>query len=386
MGSAFIGVTPARIMDTRNAPTIDHLGEGLGPLAAGGRVSLAVLGRAGLPDSGVGAVALNVTAVGATTDTYLTVWPLGAPRPIASNLNDGAAETVPNMVVVPVGAGGGIEVYNDRGSVDVLVDVLGWFPTGAGFTGLTPARLFDTRNAPTVDGQQSGGGPLGAAARTSIRVSGRGGVPTTGVGSVALNVTAVGSTGDSYLTVWPGGGERPVASNANVDRGRTVANMVIVPLGADGTVQAYNDAGRVDVVIDVLGWFAPGGVFTPLPGTRLMDTRDAPTADGLFRNSGPVPAHAPLELQVTGRGSIPSSGVGAVVLNVTAVGPTAASFVTVWPTGLAVPTASNLNLTSGRTTPNMVIVQVGAGGRVSLLDDAGSVDLVVDVLGWFPTG
>ncbi len=381
--SAFVGVTPARLMDTRSAPTIDQLYQGTGRVGPGAVTRVRVVGRAGVPDSGVGAVALNLTAVGPSADTYLTVWPRGATQPAASNLNIAHGDTVPNMVIVPVGVNGEVEIYNDAGAVDVLVDVLGWLPAGVGFTGVSPARLLDTRNSPTIDGRFSGVGALGAGAVASLPVVGRGSVPASGVGAVALNVTAVGATVDSYLTVWPAG-VRPVASNVNVTAGETVANMVVVPVAADGSVQLYNDAGRVDVVVDVLGWFAAPSGFTPLSGARLMDTRDAATVDGLFRHGGPLSADGTTSVRVVGRGGVPAAGVGAVVLNVTAVAPTKTSYLTVWPTGRSRPTASNLNLAPGRTAPNMVIVPVGTDGTVSLYDETGSVDLVVDVLGWFP--
>jgi hypothetical protein len=78
--------------------------------------------------------------------------------------------------------------------------------------------------------------------------------------------------------------------------------------------------------------------------------------------------------------------VGAVVLNVTAVDPTAASFLTVWPTGEARPNASNLNLPAGQTIPNLVIAKVGSNGQVSVFNQAGAAQLVIDVAGWFPAG
>ncbi len=385
VGAAFVGVTPARLMDTRPAATIDGLAQGIGPLGARGHTRLRVLGRGGVPSSGVGAVALNVTGVDAAADTYLTAWPAGSPQPTASNLNVARSTTVPNMVVVPIGVDGDIEIYNDSGALDVVVDVLGWLPVDRAFHGLSPQRLFDTRDAPTADGRHRGAGPLGPRATTAISVVGRGGVPPTGVGSVALNVTAVGATADSYLTVWPGATNQPLASNVNVARGQTVANMVVVPIGADGTVQVYNDAGRVDVVVDVLGWFAPTSAFTPLPGERLMDTRDSSTIDGLFRHTGPLAGDRATTLRVVGRGDVPETGVGAVVLNVTATASTQTSYVTVWPTGRVKPTASNLNFAPGQTTPNMVIVPVGSDGTITMYNSSGTVELIVDVLGWFPT-
>ena len=73
------------------------------------------------------------------------MWPTGVGRPTASNLNFTPGQTVPNMVIVPVGNNGQISIYNNTGTVDVVVDVLGWFPTGGAYTGLTPARLVDSR-------------------------------------------------------------------------------------------------------------------------------------------------------------------------------------------------------------------------------------------------
>ncbi|MDQ1412186.1 MAG: hypothetical protein QOE07_774 [Acidimicrobiaceae bacterium] len=120
---------------------------------------------------------------------------------------------------------------------------------------------------------------------------------------------------------------------------------------------------------------------------RLVDTRPSgSTVDGVFRGGGPLPGGTSVNVTVTGRGGVPAGGVGAVVLNVTAVDPTAASFLTVWPTGEARPNASNLNFPAGQTIPNLVIAKVGSNGQVSVFNQAGSAQLVIDVAGWFPAG
>ena len=80
------------------------------------------------------------------------------------------------------------------------------------------------------------------------------------------------------------------------------------------------------------------------------------------------------------------AGVDAVVVNVTATEPTANSFVTLWPSGVARPNASNLNMTPGRTVPNLVIVKAGANGKISLYNDAGFAHLLVDVVGYVTAG
>jgi hypothetical protein len=368
--------------------TIDGQFSKIGPIGQGSTTNLTVVGRGGVPATGVGAVALNVTATNPTSNSYLTVWPAGGAQPVASNLNFGIGQTVPNMVIVPVGTNGQISIYNNTGGVDVIVDVLGWFPTGSSYTGLTPARLMDSRPvAPTIDGQFAGIGPIGPAATTHLAVVNRGGVPATGVGAVALNVTATNPTSNSYLTVWPAGGAQPVASNLNFGVGQTVPNMVIVPVSADGQISIYNNTGTVDVIVDVLGWFPTAKSYTGLTPARLMDTRPAaPTIDGQFAGTGPIGPAATTNLTVVNRGGVPATGVGAVALNVTATNPTGNSYLTVWPAGEAQPVASNLNFGVGQTVPNMVIVPVAADGQISIYNNTGTVDVIVDVLGWFPTG
>ena len=256
------------------ATTSDGQFDAGGALVGGATFNLTVVGRGGVPGSGVGSVALNVTVTNPTVAGYLTVWPAGADRPLASNLNFVPGQTVPNMVIVPVGANGQVSIYANSGTADVIVDVLGWFPTGSGFTGLTPARLMDTRSdGATADGVSAGGGSLAGGSMRAVTVVGRGGVPGSGVGSVALNVTVTNPTVAGYLTVWPAGADRPLASNLNFVPGQTVPNMVIVPVGANGQVSIYANSGTADVIVDVLGWFPTGSGFTGLTPARLMDTR-----------------------------------------------------------------------------------------------------------------
>jgi alpha-tubulin suppressor-like RCC1 family protein len=150
-------------------------------------------------------------------------------------------------------------------------------------------------------------------------------------------------------------------------------------------VSLFNSAGSTHLIADVEGWFADGSGFAPVLPARLLDTRrGGGTIDGLGAPGVPVGADGVLDLKVLGRGGVPAVGVGSVVLNVTAVDPSSAGFVTVWPAGSPKPTASNLNFPAGDTRPNLVVVRVGAGGMVSLFNSAGSTHLIGDVEGWFP--
>jgi hypothetical protein len=100
----------------------------VGPVRAGQTISLSVLSSAGVPASGVAAVVLNVTVTQPTGSGYATVFPDGAARPLASNLNFSARETIPNLVIAPVGGDGKVDLYNGSGgTVQIVADVSAWF-------------------------------------------------------------------------------------------------------------------------------------------------------------------------------------------------------------------------------------------------------------------
>lgn len=375
----FFPLPPSRILDTRTGN-----GAAVGPVGPNQVMSFTVTDREGVPATDVSAVVLNMTAVFPTAASYLTVWPTGEPMPTASNLNFVPNQVVPNLVKTKVGVAGQVSVYNAAGSVHVLADVAGWYKggvdpvEGARYQPLTPSRILDTRF-----GVGAAATTVGPGQSVDLQVTGEGGVPVTGVSAVTMNVTVVGpSAPSSFLTVWPTGEARPTASNLNYVAGDVVANLVLVKVGAGGKVSLYNETGQTHLLADVVGWYSapggPGSVYEPLTPSRLLDTR--------FGKGAPAATVGPgqtVDLKVTGVGGVPLSGVSAVALNVTAVGPSAPSFLTAWPAGEARPTASNLNYKTGQVVPNLVVVKVGAGGGVSLFNDAGQTHLLADVVGWF---
>jgi hypothetical protein len=124
--------------------------------------------------------------------------------------------------------------------------------------------------------------------------------------------------------------------------------------------------------------------FTALTPARLLDTRPGrATIDGQFNGGGSIGPGGIINIQVLGRGGVPASGVSAVALNVTAVAPSESGHLTVFPKGEAVPNASNLNFAAGQTAPNMVIAKVGADGSISIRNNSGSVQVIVDIAGWY---
>ncbi|WP_126640779.1 hypothetical protein [Embleya hyalina] len=250
------------------------------------------------------------------------------------------------------------------------------------YTGVAPARVLDTR-----DGTGAPAQPLHSGSGVTLRLTGVGGVPATGVSAVALNVTATDTTGDGYLMVSPHMSYRPSGpspSHLNWGRGRTIANQVIAPVGVDGKVYLnMSGSGAVSVVADVFGYYsdAPTGAkFAAVTPARLLDTRDGTGAP----SAGATPAGGVQTVRVTGRGGVPATGVGAVVLNLTATEPVMPGHLLAWQHGGARPTASSLNWAAGQTIGNFVTVPVGPDGTVDLANiSGGNVHLIADVFGYF---
>ena len=343
-------------------------------------------GRAGIPASGVDAVALNVTAVDQTLPTFVTVWPADVSQPSTSNLNPFPGITAPNLVISKVSASGQIQLYNSTGDVNLIADVAGWFAPGGTYTAVTPSRIMDSRSTGLTDDHIAEKvGALGTAQVYGLQVTGRGSVPLNGVGAVAVNITAVNQTAETFITVYPSDSARTNTSNLNPKPGIVAPNMAVVKVGADGRINLFNAEGSTDLIVDVVGWFPVGATFTPLTPARLLDTRAfvGVTIDGIGAGVGAVSPAGVRTIRVAGRGGVPATGVSSVVLNVTAINQTLPSFITAFPAGQTRPNSSNLNPTPGITAPNLVIAKVGPNGDVSLYNSSGSVDLIVDVAAWF---
>ncbi|MFK7919011.1 MAG: hypothetical protein AB8G14_13120 [Ilumatobacter sp.] len=364
----YTSINPERILDTR-----DGVGAPRAPLGANDFLTLSVLGKAGVPRLRVDSVVLNVTAVNPSAQrSFLTVWPQGANRPETSNINFERGQTVPNLVVAKVSESGRVNIFNNAGDVDVLADIVGYHASTSDFTGLVPERFLDTRSgvgAPT--------GKVGAGETIALQITGRGQVPSAGVDAVVMNLTANQPTSQSFATVWPAGIGRPDASNVNFTAGRTVANLVIVKVGAGGKVNLFNNAGSTHLLADVVGYYVGGASYVGVTPERVLDTRS-----GVGAPSGKVGAGGEIDLNVLAVGGLPATDVRAVVLNMTAAAPESRSFLTVWPSGTNRPTASSLNMSAGKNVANLVIAKVGTDGKVSIFNNRGRTHVIADVVGY----
>ena len=251
----------------------------------------------------------------------------------------------------------------------------------ARFVPLDPARLFDTRPTERAGGPK---GTVGPDASIDVQIAGSAGVPVDAV-AVVMNVTATDSRGPGFITVWPTGTDRPTASSINVIApGQTRPNLVTVPIGEGGKVSLYS-LGAVNLLGDVVGYYADtdeavaAGRFVPLTPERLFDTRDGTATPG---SKGKLASGGSIEVPVLGVGSIPDTGVAAVVVNLTGTESNAPGFLTAYPTGLDLPTTSNVNLGSaGTTAPNLAIVPIGDDGTITVFSSHGA-HVIVDVAGY----
>ena len=131
--SSFVPVVPCRLVDTRPGSLF---GSRSTPLGAGETVTFAVWGSNGscaIPVSATG-VAGNVTAVGATAATFVTLYPADVAQPPTSNLNPSPGQPpIPNQLTVGLSAAGAVKVFNNAGSVDLIIDIVGYHvPSASG--------------------------------------------------------------------------------------------------------------------------------------------------------------------------------------------------------------------------------------------------------------
>jgi hypothetical protein len=283
-------------------------------------------------------------------------------------------------------------------------------PAGLVYTPVTPFRIWDTRASSAVQCSNPNGCALGPGGLAPIQVwgnpSGNGSVPTNAV-AVVLNLTGISPTANTFLAVQPSGGAAGTTSNLNLVPGAIQANLGTVGVPSrSGMISVYNNAGTTDVALDLEGYFTPSrmtpassgaaGTFHPITPKRVCDTRGGqgtPCNGGTDNPFGPGESRA---ITVTsGSGAIPTDGTAAsAVFNLTAVGGTKGTYLTAYPPqadgSCPRPATSNLNVNAATNLPNRVIVPIGttgaALGKVCLFNLQGSINLIVDVNGWFGTG
>jgi len=394
-------LSPVRICDTRpsnpsglsGAALANCEGKAPGPAQV---LTIQASGLGGIPSDAT-AIAMNVTVVDPTAGGYLSVYPAGEANPGTSNVNFTPGSVTANLVFVGLPSSGQVSIFNSAGVTNLVVDVEGYVgpetTTGTGlYVPLQPSRICDTR--PSEPANPCTGRAPAAGGNLEVPVLGQGGVPSSDVAAVAVTLTAIDPIDGGFLGVYPAGTAYPGTSNVNFTAGEVVANTVIVPVGANGSIEVYSSSGDPEVAIDVEGYVtgaqdpsATGSVMVPASSpVRICDTRPSNPSGlsgaALANCEGKtMSAGSTLTIQVTGLGGVPADA-SAAILNVTVTDATANSYLSAWPAGSTRPVASVLNWQAGETRADLAVVGVGSGGEVSFYENAGSADLIVDVFGW----
>ena len=219
------------------------------------------------------------------------------------------------------------------------------------FHPLPPTRVVDTHST---------GGAIGAGKTRSVKVLGVGGVPSSGVIDVALDVISVDSTAASSFTVFPHAGPRPASPQLSWVKAQRVNTLVWVRVGSGGAVDVSNATGSSQLIVDVEGYYTPvssnGDVLTAVNGPKLFDSRST---------KSPVAANGVRTVQVVGHGGVPA-GATAAVVQLTAVRPGQRDYVRAWAAGASRPKTWSLYAPKGATTSVTAVVPLSSSGALSI--------------------
>lgn len=214
-------------------------------------------------------------------------------------------------------------------------------------------------------------GPLANGEAVAVPMTGATGIPSHAV-AIVFNLTVAEPTAPGYVTAWPSSIARPVVSSINFGTNQTIANLVTVKTGTNGDVSFFHEGGAAHVIADVQGYYTrtqsdavPGGWYRPADPVRWLDTRSS------------VPLGPGQSITAT----IADGTTYAAMVNVTAVEPSAAGYLTVYGAGSGLPTASTLNFAPGRTIANQAVVD--SAQAVVYNGSAGTVHVLLDVVGLF---
>lgn len=385
----FQAVDARRIMDTRSG-----LGAA-GPVPANATRSIKVAGAGGLPASGIAGVAITITVPAAAQSGTVTAYARGAARPTAPSVTFSAGRGVSTLALVPVDAAGYVTLANNSsGPIQLVVDTAGYTAAGGaagpgGWVPLAPTRVVETAT------KLGSTGPVPARSALTPRLTGKAGIPSTGVLAVTLVVTVVNPTQAGYLTARPEGqvpaGSAPTGSNINFTPGQSAGNLVIVPVSASGGVQLYNNSfAPVGITVDVTGYLTAGtpaeGSLVPVPMARMVDTRSRlgvpPSAP-----AGPLGARSVTRIDTLGKAGLPAGGASALLLSVTVTQPTVAGVLRIHRDIADGSSTSNLNVSVGKNSTNLVLVPIGPNGAIHLTNSTtGTMHVIIDVVGYVRAG
>lgn len=363
---SYVAVAPFRVVDTRS-------GEGghRGSLAHGAKLIASIGGHHHVPKH-VAALAVTITAADPTSNGALAAYAARTKRPAVSNLlyRKGVNSSV--SAIVRASRSGRITVFNAGkvGRTQVVVDVTGYYVAGTASRS-NPGTLRTVAPAQVL-------APRGLAARKAavVAIGGHRGVPTSGVGAVAVSITALNPVRSGALVAYATGQSRPELPTTSFAHGQSVSRFAIVPTDSLGRISLYNaSAGHLRVSVSVVGYFVAGlvttaGNYQPRVPARVV-------------SGARVGSRKAKIVKVTGRDGLPLANVSNALVTITVTAPKRDGGVTASRAGTHTPAVTNLQFQARHSQSVTALVRVSAAGTIAIRNvSAGASTLSVDIDGY----
>jgi len=382
---------PVRLLDTRPGASPNACNQPGAPIAGGTSRLQPGRGFCSIPANAQALIG-NITTV-QSGGGYLTLYPSDAQQPLAANSNYAPNEILNNVFTVGLGANDGAFKIFVTSNTHVVIDITGYYAPPA-FGGLyfhplpKPIRLLETRDGESgcfTPGTQIVGG-LEQAQIGKLTCNGVT-IPASAKALVG-NATTLNSA-DGFLTLYPGGQQRPLVASSNFRGGQIMNAPFTVGLGTTGEFMIYSTT-NTDLVIDVLGYYSDeandlngaGLLFHPLPHpVRLLETRAG--EPGCHTLNAPLHAGFTHTQQARGQcgGATIANTALAIVGNATVVN-NQAGYLTFWPNGTAKPLVATTNFPANHIFNRHFTVGLGVHGSFNIFSLA-QTDLVIDLSGYF---
>lgn len=381
-------ITAARILDTQAASRTGTCVGTCATIPAGGTLTFQATGVGGVPTSAT-SVMLNVSWLLPTASGPISLYPTGSTPSSGRDLTAFSGGIATNAVLTQVSSSGQVTISSSV-QTDIAIEVNGYYTAapstnGATFTPINGTRLLDTRNGtgpctPSPCARLNGGA-------TTVQITGRAGIPTTGVVGVAYTLTDYNPSAIGYTTAWPADQAQTVTANLTYGPGVNATALSVTPVSANGQIKIYSSAAA-DYTLDLAGFYvaAPNGSSTmyvpyvPTSSTsqRILDTH---TGTGTCTPScATLTDGTPEYVKVTGT-AVPADATS-VVVSATLTSPSASGTLSVWPQGQLGSANPSLNYLSGITTTETILTALGNGSIGTELH-GGTSDLALDVQGYY---
>jgi hypothetical protein len=364
----------SRVVDTRTGADHNHKGA----VAHGRSISVKIAGLGGVPASGAASVLATVTAVSATSSGGIVAYT--GRRPATTNVQFSTGRTTSDTAVLPL-SGGRVTLFNTaaKGTVQIVVDVSGYYTSGTAST--SDSGVFHSVPAARVVNTVTGAygnhkGAVGAGSHIAAKIGGHDGVPVS-AGAAAVTITVWHATKAGAIIAYRPDEPRQNLALAHFPAGLTSSSFAVLRLSG-GTVDLVNTSkGRVDITVDVIGYYTTGFAQTARTFQTLVQTHLQTTN---------VRAGGNLAVTVAGKGGVPLSSVSAALVTIHAVAPSAAGALQAWRYGQARPgRPAALQFTAGPTRSAVTLVPLSSGGRFAIRNTSSrAVAVDVDIDGYVP--